>query len=128
MNITHTSETEQGQIYIGQINWLIPAGVTLLVLFPFVFKSGFRSALPSIRRWLLIRCSPSYFSGKREPAALIVIPALLAIFTTTDLPRRQRTETREGRLYVVSSAHHHSAHGHLDVCAMPWPPSFAGIH
>jgi KUP system potassium uptake protein len=24
MNITHTSETEQGQIYIGQINWLIP--------------------------------------------------------------------------------------------------------
>jgi KUP system potassium uptake protein len=26
MNITHTSETEQGQIYIGQINWLILAG------------------------------------------------------------------------------------------------------
>ena len=29
MNITHTSETEQGQIYIGQINWLIFAGVVL---------------------------------------------------------------------------------------------------
>ena len=27
MNITHTSETEQGQIYIGQINWLLFAGV-----------------------------------------------------------------------------------------------------
>ena len=37
MNITHTSETEQGQIYIGQINWLILFGVLLLVL---VFKSS----------------------------------------------------------------------------------------
>ena len=37
MNITHTSETEQGQIYIGQINWMILAGVTLLVL---VFRSS----------------------------------------------------------------------------------------
>jgi len=37
MNITHTSETEQGQIYIGQINWLILVGVIILVL---VFKSS----------------------------------------------------------------------------------------
>ena len=37
MNITHTSETEQGQIYVGQINWLVLAGVVLLVL---VFKSS----------------------------------------------------------------------------------------
>ncbi|MCB1379373.1 MAG: potassium transporter Kup [Alphaproteobacteria bacterium] len=37
MNITHTSETEQGQIYVGQINWLIMVGVILLVL---VFKSS----------------------------------------------------------------------------------------
>ena len=37
MNITHTSETEQGQIYVGQINWMILAGVVLLVL---VFKSS----------------------------------------------------------------------------------------
>ena len=37
MNITHTSETEQGQIYIGQINWLILFGVILLVL---VFRSS----------------------------------------------------------------------------------------
>jgi KUP system potassium uptake protein len=37
MNITHTSETEQGQIYIGQINWMILAGVVLLVI---VFKSS----------------------------------------------------------------------------------------
>ena len=37
MNITHTSETEHGQIYIGQINWMIMIGVLLLVL---VFQSS----------------------------------------------------------------------------------------
>ena len=37
MNIIHTSETEQGQIYVGQINWLILFGVVLLVV---VFKSS----------------------------------------------------------------------------------------
>jgi KUP system potassium uptake protein len=37
MSITHTSEEEQGQIYIAQINWLILFGVILLVV---VFKSS----------------------------------------------------------------------------------------
>ncbi len=37
MSITHTSEEEQGQIYVAQINWLILFGVLLLVL---VFKSS----------------------------------------------------------------------------------------
>jgi KUP system potassium uptake protein len=37
MNIVHTSETEQGQIYVGQINWMIFIGVVLLVL---VFRSS----------------------------------------------------------------------------------------
>ncbi|MBI2717478.1 MAG: potassium transporter Kup [Rhizobiales bacterium] len=37
MNIVHTSETEQGQIYIGQVNWLLLVGVIMLVL---VFKSS----------------------------------------------------------------------------------------
>lgn len=37
MNITHTSEEEQGQIYVAQINWLILFGVILLVV---VFKSS----------------------------------------------------------------------------------------
>jgi KUP system potassium uptake protein len=37
MSITHTSETEQGQIYVPQVNWLIMCGVILLVL---VFKSS----------------------------------------------------------------------------------------
>ena len=37
MSITHTSETEQGQIYVGQINWMLLVGVVILVL---VFKSS----------------------------------------------------------------------------------------
>ena len=37
MNITHTSETEQGQIYVGQINWMLMVGVIILVL---VFKTS----------------------------------------------------------------------------------------
>jgi KUP system potassium uptake protein len=37
MNITHTSETEQGQIYVAQVNWLVLFGVILLVL---VFRSS----------------------------------------------------------------------------------------
>jgi KUP system potassium uptake protein len=37
MSITHTSETEQGQIYVAQINWMLLAGVVMLVL---VFKSS----------------------------------------------------------------------------------------
>ena len=37
MNIIHTSATERGQIYVGQINWLVMCGVIMLVL---VFKSS----------------------------------------------------------------------------------------
>ena len=37
MSITHTSEEEAGQIYVGQINWLVMIGVCLLVL---VFQSS----------------------------------------------------------------------------------------
>ena len=37
MNVVHTSETESGQIYVSQINWMVLFGVILLVL---VFKSS----------------------------------------------------------------------------------------
>ena len=37
MSITHTSETEHGQIYVAQINWMLLVGVVMLVL---VFKSS----------------------------------------------------------------------------------------
>ena len=37
MNVVHTSETESGQIYVSQINWMVLFGVVLLVM---VFKSS----------------------------------------------------------------------------------------
>ncbi len=37
MNIVHTSETESGQIYVSQVNWLVMVGVVLLVI---IFKSS----------------------------------------------------------------------------------------
>jgi KUP system potassium uptake protein len=37
MGITHTSETEQSQIYVAQVNWMVLFGVVLLVL---VFKTS----------------------------------------------------------------------------------------
>jgi len=37
MNITHTSESEAGQIYLPQINWLLLYGVIMLVL---IFRSS----------------------------------------------------------------------------------------
>jgi len=37
MNIIHTSETESGQIYVSQINWMVMFGVILLVI---IFKSS----------------------------------------------------------------------------------------
>ena len=37
MNIVHTSETESGQIYVSQINWMVMIGVVILVI---IFKSS----------------------------------------------------------------------------------------
>ncbi len=37
MNVVHTSETESGQIYVSQINWMVLFGVVVLVM---VFKSS----------------------------------------------------------------------------------------
>ncbi|HKG72925.1 MAG TPA: potassium transporter Kup [Aestuariivirgaceae bacterium] len=42
MNISHTSETEHGQVYVSQINWMLFVGIILLVL---TFRSS--SALAS---------------------------------------------------------------------------------
>lgn len=37
MNVVHTSETESGQIYVSQINWMVLFGVVLLVI---IFKNS----------------------------------------------------------------------------------------
>jgi KUP system potassium uptake protein len=82
MNITHTSETEQGQIYIGQINWLLLAGVILLVL---VFQSSSNLAAAygiAVNTSMLVDTVLAiiFFWKARNLPVWIVIPAMVAIF------------------------------------------------
>jgi KUP system potassium uptake protein len=82
MNITHTSETESGQIYIGQINWLIMIGVILLVL---VFQSSDRLAAAygvAVNTSMLVDTMLGliFFWQSRSWPRSIAIPALLFIF------------------------------------------------
>ena len=82
MSISHTSESEQGQIYIGQINWLLLAGVVMLVL---VFKSS--DALASaygiaVNVAMLVNNALAiiYFWYSKVLPRYLVIPALAFIF------------------------------------------------
>ena len=82
MEITHTSESEQGQIYIAQINWLLLAGVLMLVL---VFKSS--DALASaygiaVNVAMLVNNALAiiYFYYSKTLPRYLVIPALGFIF------------------------------------------------
>ena len=82
MSITHTSETESGQIYIGQINWLIMFGVILLVL---VFKSSSNLASAygiAVNTSMLVDTTLGivFFWQSRNLPRIIVIPALLFVF------------------------------------------------
>jgi KUP system potassium uptake protein len=81
MNITHTSETEQGQIYIGQINWMILAGVTLLVI---VFRSSSHLASAygvAVNTSMVVDTilALAFFWKARSMPVVFVIPALLGI-------------------------------------------------
>ena len=82
MEITHTSESEQGQIYIAQINWLVLTGVLMLVL---VFKSS--DALASaygiaVNVAMLVNNALAiiYFYYSKTLPRYLVIPALGFIF------------------------------------------------
>ncbi len=82
MNITHTSETESGQIYIGQINWLIMIGVVLLVL---VFRSSDNLASAygvAVNTSMLVDTilGAVFFWQSRNLPRWIAIPALSFIF------------------------------------------------
>ena len=82
MNITHTSETEQGQIYIGQINWLILCGVILLVL---VFKSSSNLASAygvAVNTSMVVDTTLAiiFFWKARTLPLWLVLPALAGIF------------------------------------------------
>jgi len=82
MYITHTSETESGQIYIGQINWLIMVGVILLVL---VFKTSDNLASAyglAVNTSMLVDTMLGliFFWQSRSWPRAIAIPALVFIF------------------------------------------------
>jgi KUP system potassium uptake protein len=82
MGITHTSETELGQIYVGQINWLLLVGVIILVL---VFQSSSNLAAAygiAVNTSMIVDTvlAVIFFWTSRNLPRLIVIPALLLIF------------------------------------------------
>lgn len=81
MNITHTSESESGQIYVAQINWLLLAGVVLLVL---VFRSSSNLASAygiAVNTSMLVDSALAivFFWHARNLPRTIVIPLLILI-------------------------------------------------
>ena len=81
MNITHTSETAQGQIYVGQINWLILFGVVILVL---VFKSSSNLASAygvAVNTSMVVDSILAiiFFWKSRNLPVWIVLPSLIGI-------------------------------------------------
>ena len=81
MEITHTSEEEAGQIYVGQINWLILFGVILLVL---VFKSSSNLASAygvAVNTSMIVDSMLAlvFFWKSRNLPRLVVIPILLGV-------------------------------------------------
>ncbi len=82
MNIIHTSETEEGQIYVGQINWLIMFGVLLLVL---VFQSSSNLASAygiAVNTSMLVDTILGivFFWVSKNLPRIIAIPALIFVF------------------------------------------------
>jgi KUP system potassium uptake protein len=82
MNIVHTSETEEGQIYVGQINWIVMFGVLLLVLV-FQTSSNLASAYGiAVNTSMLVDTilGVVFFWQSRNLPRVIAIPALIFIF------------------------------------------------
>ena len=82
MNITHTSETEEGQIYVGQINWLIMLGVLILVLV-FQTSSNLASAYGiAVNTSMLVDTTLGivFYWVSRNSPRIIAIPALIFVF------------------------------------------------
>ena len=82
MGITHTSETEHGQIYVGQINWMILVGVVILVM---VFQSSSNLASAygiAVNTSMIVDTilATIFFWKSRSLPVFFVIPALVVIF------------------------------------------------
>lgn len=82
MNIVHTSETEEGQIYVGQINWIVMFGVLILVLV-FQTSSNLASAYGiAVNTSMLVDTILGivFFWQSRNLPRVIAIPALIFVF------------------------------------------------
>ena len=82
MSITHTSETEHGQIYVAQINWLLLVGVVILVL---VFQSSSKLAAAygvAVNTSMIVDSilAAIFFWKARTLPRIFVIPAIVLIF------------------------------------------------
>jgi KUP system potassium uptake protein len=82
MSITHTSETEHGQIYVAQINWMLLIGVVMLVL---VFKSSGNLASAygiAVNTSMVVDSilAAIFFWKARSLPRWFVIPAIALIF------------------------------------------------
>ena len=82
MSITHTSETEHGQIYVAQINWMLLVGVVILVL---VFQSSTKLAGAygiAVNTSMIVDSILAliFFWKARTWPRIFVIPAILLIF------------------------------------------------
>ncbi len=81
MNITHTSETESGQIYVGSINWILMYGVVNLVL---IFRSSSNLAAAygiAVNAAMIVNAVLSilYFWYSKKLPRAFAIPALVFI-------------------------------------------------
>ena len=81
MGITHTSESEQGQIYVGLVNWVLMYGVIMLVL---IFRSSNNLASAygiAVNAAMMVNAILSivYFSNLKGASRFITVPMLLFI-------------------------------------------------
>lgn len=81
MGITHTSESEQGQIYVGLVNWVLMYGVIMLVL---IFRSSNNLASAygiAVNAAMMVNAvlSVVYFWNLKGASRYITVPTLLFI-------------------------------------------------
>jgi KUP system potassium uptake protein len=81
MGVTHTSESEHGQIYVGLVNWVLMYGVIMLVL---IFRSSNNLASAygiAVNAAMMVNAILSilYFSNLKGASRFITVPALIFI-------------------------------------------------
>ena len=121
MSITHTSETEHGQIYVAQINWMLLVGVVMLVI---VFRSSGNLASAygiAVNTSMVIELDPRrhLLLEGAHAAALVRDPRDRAdLRHRGGVPRGQWTEARPWRVCTRPARRlDHSPHVHLDARA-----------